>query len=210
MTKDISRSILHYLKKEYGNPATELRFVNLYELAVSVILSAQTTDKQVNAVTPELFKRYPSFADLSQAHQKEVASLIRSTGFYQNKAKNIINLAKKVTGELNGRLPNTLEELVRLPGIGRKSANVILAVGFHKPALAVDTHVLRVANRIGYIRSSIPFEVEKALTSFIPREEWSTAHLLFIKHGRMTCKARNPRCAECAIISLCDFEYKNL
>ncbi len=210
MTDDRSRRILHYLKKEYGNPVTELRFVNLYELAVSVILSAQTTDKQVNAVTPELFKRYPSFADLSQAHQTEVAALIRSTGFYQNKAKNIINLAKKVTGELNGKLPDTREELMRLPGIGRKSANVILAVGFHKPALAVDTHVLRVANRIGYIRTPVPFEVEKALTSFIPREEWSAAHLLFIKHGRTTCKARNPRCFECALISLCDFEYKNL
>lgn len=210
MTKNRSARIIKNLKKFYGNPDTELRFVNTYELAISVILSAQTTDTQVNAVTPVLFKRYPDFKSLSAAKSTEVESIIHSTGFYKNKTKNIINLAKKVIEKYGGELPDTLEELIALPGIGRKSANVILAVGFNKPALAVDTHILRISNRVGYSQSDDPYKAEMALTSFIPVSDWKKAHMLLIKHGRTICKARNPGCGECPITSLCDFEYKNL
>jgi endonuclease-3 len=210
MTKKRSARIIKNLKKFYGNPDTELLFVNAYELAISVILSAQTTDKQVNAVTPILFKRYPDFKSLSVAKSSEVESIIRSSGFYKNKAKNIINLAKKVIENHEGKLPDTLKELIELPGIGRKSANVILSVGFNKPALAVDTHILRISNRVGYSNSDDPYKAEMALTSLIPVNDWKKAHMLLIKHGRTICKARHPLCGECPITSLCDFEHKNL
>ncbi len=210
MTKNRSNKIIKNLKKFYGNPDTELSFVNTYELAISVILSAQTTDKQVNSVTPVLFRKYPDFKSLSVADSSEVESIIYSTGFYKNKAKNIINLAKEVSDKYQGKLPDTLEGLIELPGIGRKSANVILSVGFNKPALAVDTHILRISNRLGYANTEDPYKAEMLLTSFIPVGEWKKAHLIFIKHGRTICKARHPLCSECPITSLCDFEYKNL
>jgi endonuclease-3 len=210
MTKNRSNKIIKNLKKFYGNPDTELFFVNTYELAISVILSAQTTDKQVNSVTPALFRKYPDFKSLSGADSSEVESIIYSTGFYKNKAKNIINLAKEVTDKYQGKLPDTLEELIELPGIGRKSANVILSVGFNKPALAVDTHILRISNRVGYSNTDDPYKAEMLLTSFIPVGEWKKAHLILIKHGRTICKARHPLCSECPITSLCGFEHKNL
>ncbi len=193
------------LREFYGDPAPALRYGNTYELAVSVVLSAQTTDVQVNGVTPRLFKAYPDFASLSRASVPDVEAIIRSTGFYHNKARNIIALARAVIDTRGGKLPGTREELMQLPGMGRKSANVVLAMGFGVPAFAVDTHVYRVARRIGYTVSERIGEVEESLMHFAPREDWISGHLLFILHGRRTCRARNPLCPECPVNRLCDY-----
>jgi len=204
MTKDLSDKIIAGLQKYYRNVSPNLRYANLYELAVAVVLSAQTTDRQVNSVTGALFRKYPDFKTLAQARLADVRTMIRSTGFYRNKSKNIVNLAKQVMERFSGRLPDVREELVTLPGIGRKSANVILAMGFGKPALAVDTHVLRVAYRLAYTDLKKPLAVEKALMSFIPEKKWKLAHLLFIEHGRSLCRARKPLCHQCPINAYCD------
>lgn len=209
MTKERSRKIFERLKKFHGDPAPDLRFRNVYELAVSVVLSAQTTDKQVNSVTPALFERYPDFRSLSGAKVREVERIIKSTGFYHNKAKNIIGLAAGVIGDFNGKLPGTRGELMKLPGIGRKSANVILSVGFGVPALAVDTHIIRIANRIGYADTKDPDKVEDSLTSLLPPAEWKSAHLVLIRHGRTVCIARAPRCGDCPVSGLCDYARSN-
>ena len=208
MTKDKSDKIIKKLHKHYGKAVPDLKFAGLYQLAVSVVLSAQTTDSQVNAVTPELFKNYPGFVELSEAGAGHVEKIIRSTGFYRNKTKNIIALAKEIMISHAGKLPSTREELMRLPGIGRKSANVILSVGFGIPALAVDTHILRIANRLGYCNSDNPDEAEIAITSLVPEKLWTRTHLVLIKHGRMICKAKNPLCAECPIRDECFFDGK--
>ena len=205
MTKDKSRRILERLKKFYGQPHTELQFNNIYELTISVVLSAQTTDKQVNSVTPNLFKRFPDFRSLSRARLSEVESIIRRTGFYKNKAKYIVRLSKTVSVNYSDILPHTRKELTALPGIGRKSANVILSVGFDIPALAVDTHVMRIAGRLGYSNSKVPDHIEKALTSVIPENEWKTTHMVLIKHGRTLCKARNPLCIQCTVRTFCSY-----
>ncbi len=204
MTKNKSLKIIKQLKQEYGNVSTELAYINIYELSIAVILSAQTTDKQVNAVTPILFGKYTDFKCLSQATISDVEDIIKSIGLYKTKARNIINLSHEIIESYNGILPKTLGELIKLPGIGRKSANVILSVGFDKAAFAVDTHIKRIANRIGYKSSEDVYKIEQALTYYIPKEEWKVAHLLFIKHGRSICKARRPLCSECPIINLCD------
>lgn len=205
MTASRSGKILDRLRKYHGDPVPDLRFRNVFELAVSVVLSAQTTDRQVNAATPALFDRYPDFESLSAARIRDVERIIKSTGFYRNKAKNIVGLAAGVMDEFGGILPGTRDELMRLPGIGRKSANVILSVGFGIPALAVDTHIIRIANRIGYADSKNPDIVEKSLTSVIPAADWTFAHLVLIRHGRTICPARTPRCGECPVSGLCDY-----
>ncbi len=205
MTKERSRKIISLLRQYYGDVKPDLRFENLYQLAVSVILSAQTTDKQVNSATPELFHRYPSLDSLAAAEQGDVEQIIKSTGFFRNKAKNIIAMAKAVVERHGGKLPENREELTALPGIGRKSANVILSVGFGIPALAVDTHILRISKRIGYTESEDPLRVENDLTAMIPEAEWTEAHLVLIRHGRTLCPARKPLCSECPVNSLCDY-----
>lgn len=203
MNKNKSETILKKLADHYGDVEAQLQFKNIYQLAIAVILSAQTTDKQVNGATPDLFKRYPDFQSLSQAKQSDVETIIKSTGFFRNKAGNIIKLAKQVTEEYNGVLPESFDSLITLPGIGRKSANVILIIGLKKPAFPVDTHVFRLANRLGYANSENFLEVEKSLMEHIPSKDWSTAHLLLIHHGRNICKARNPLCTACPIRQHC-------
>lgn len=210
MTNKRSQKLFEKLAEYYGEPTPGLEFINIYQLAVSVVLSAQTTDKQVNSVTPRLFAIYKDFHSLSQAQITDVESIIKSTGFFRNKAKNIVGLARAVSQIHNGKLPATREELMALPGIGRKSANVILSVGYNIPALAVDTHVLRIANRLGYIQSKNPDQVEKSITATLPESDWKKAHLLLITHGRKTCNARSPLCSSCPILTLCVFEDKNL
>jgi endonuclease-3 len=209
MTRARSRRILRLLKEFHGTPRPDLSYRDTYQLAVAVVLSAQTTDAQVNTVTKRLFDRYPDFPSLARASRAAVEKIIRSTGFYHNKARHIIGLAGAVTKKFEGRLPQTMEELLTLPGIGRKSANVILGMGFLIPAFAVDTHVRRIANRLGYSGSPDPVKVEKALTAMIPRGEWITGHLLFITHGRKICTARSPRHEECPVSALCDFVKNN-
>jgi len=203
MTKELSRKIMQALRRHYPDVKPDLRYGNRYQLAVAVVLSAQTTDRQVNAVTGALFRAYPDFESLARARPSDVMRLVRSTGFYRNKSKNIIEMAKAVTAGHGGSLPGSREELERLPGIGRKSANVILSMGFGVPALAVDTHVMRIANRLGYADSKDPRAVERALTAYIPERHWTLAHLLLIRHGRAVCRARRPLCDRCPVNPLC-------
>lgn len=210
MDRKTSDKIISSLFNFYGEVKADLDFKNTYQLAVAVVLSAQTTDKQVNGVTGELFSRYPDFKTLGEAKQKDVEKIIKSTGFYRNKAENIIKMGRTVTEQFKGKLPRDRESLTTLPGVGRKSANVILSVGFGIPALAVDTHVMRIANRLGYIESENPFKIEEALSTLIPEEKWNDAHLLLIRHGRSICKARNPLCGECPIEKLCGSSDKTL
>jgi len=191
------------LRRHYPDVRPDLRYSNRYQLAVSVVLSAQTTDRQVNSVTGELFRTYPGFRELALARSADVRKIIRSTGFYRNKTKNIIELSKTVAKKHGGRLPGSREELEQLPGIGRKSANVILSMGFGVPALAVDTHVSRIAKRLAYAGSRNPLAVERALTSYIPERQWKLAHLLLIRHGRSVCRARRPLCDRCPVNSYC-------
>jgi endonuclease-3 len=205
MTNKRSGKILSSLYNYYGETNPDLKFTDIYELTIAVVLSAQTTDKQVNSVTGDLFRIYPNFESLSKAAISDVERIIKSTGFYKNKAKNIVLLSQMVCGRFNGRLPDNIESLIELPGVGRKSANVILSIGFNKPGLAVDTHVLRISNRLGYSSSESPLEVEKDLCKIIDPSEWKKTHLLFIKHGRELCKARNPKCGLCPVKKNCNY-----
>ena len=203
MNKKKAEKIIQGLDAYYGKALPGLAFKDIYQLTIAVVLSAQTTDRQVNAVTGALFAEYPDFKSLSEAPLPKIEEIIKSTGFYHTKAKNIIALSQAVKERFGGTIPNDLDKLTGLPGIGRKSANVILSIGFGMPALAVDTHVGRIANRLGFVSSDDPFKVEKALTSVIPSDKWTMTHLLFITHGRKICTARKPSCEQCPIKKLC-------
>lgn len=203
MTPEKSEKILKTLSEYYGDVKADLDFRNIYELTVAVVLSAQTTDKQVNSVTGKLFAKYPDFGSLAKARISDVEKIVKSTGFYHSKAKNIVMLSRKVTSTYNGELPRDMESLLTLPGVGRKSANVILSIGYGIPGLAVDTHVGRIAKRLGYTESDNPDKTEKDLCRIIPPEKWRNTHLLFIKHGRTVCRSRNPECGACPISDYC-------
>jgi endonuclease-3 len=207
MTKKISRqkaaSIIEKLEEIYGVPEPDLNFKNLYQLTIAVVLSAQTTDKQVNIATVKLFEEYSSFKSLAAAETSRVEALIKSTGFYHTKSKNIIALSKIITEKYKGKLPEAHDELTSLPGVGRKTANVILSIGFGIPALAVDTHVSRLAQRLAFSISDKPDAIEKDICSLLPPAAWTKTHLLLIKHGRILCKARNPLCQECELKKIC-------
>jgi len=203
MDKKRSAEIISLLRSRYGDAKPALEYRTLYELCIAVVLSAQTTDKQVNTVTPLLFSRYPDFASLALANVSDLEKIIHSTGFYKNKASNISKLAKKVVSDFEGKLPGRRDQLESLPGVGRKTTNVILSQGFGIPALAVDTHVGRLARRLGYTEEENPDRVEKALCSFIPEKDWTQSHLLFIIHGRTVCMAKNPDCSCCPVEKLC-------
>ena len=196
-------SLIEKLEQIYGVPEPDLNFKNIYQLTIAVVLSAQTTDKQVNIATVKLFSKYSSFKSLAEAQISNIEALIKSTGFYHTKSKNIIALSKIITEKYKGALPSTLEELTRLPGVGRKTANVILSIGFGIPALAVDTHVSRLAQRLGFSSSDKPDTIEKDVCSLLDPDVWTKTHLLLIKHGRMLCKARNPLCPECELKKMC-------
>ncbi len=174
-----------------------------YELIVAVALSAQTTDVSVNKITPALFARYPSPAELAAANQGEVEEMIKTIGLYKNKAANIIKLAQKLVEDYDSEVPDSYEELISLPGVGRKTANVVLAEAFGVPRIAVDTHVFRVSNRIGLTDAKDVLGTEKELMARVPREDWIGLHHLLIFHGRKTCIARKPRCEECRLSELC-------
>jgi endonuclease-3 len=207
MTKKMSpakgAAIIRKLEEIYGLPEPDLKFKNLYQLIIAVVLSAQTTDRQVNSVTKDLFIKYRDFKSLAAASAGEVESIIKSTGFYHTKAKNIIALAREITEKYNAKVPETMKELTALPGVGRKTANVVMSIGFGIPALAVDTHVSRLAQRLGFSTHKEPDKIEKDVCSLLPPETWTKAHLLLIKHGRILCKARNPLCEDCALNKNC-------
>ena len=183
--------------------ATELHHRNPYELTVATILSAQTTDKMVNLATPELFARYPTAADLAGADPSDVQRIIKPTGFYQNKARSIIACARAIVDRFGGEVPSRMEDLITLPGIGRKTANVILGVGFGVPGFAVDTHVTRLTNRLGLVATRDPEKIEALVTKMVPPPEWTGLSLRLILHGRRVCFARRPNCEGCVLNDFC-------
>ena len=203
MDQQLSNRLMDKLTQFHGDVTPDLNFSNNYELIIAVVLSAQTTDIQVNKVTKGLFSKYSNFHELANANFEDVMERIKTIGFFRVKAKNIINLSKMVLEMFNGKLPNTRDELMRLPGVGRKTANVVLSIAFDIPAFAVDTHVKRLGNRLGYSESDNPLQVEKDITKYIPAKKWSYTHLLLIRHGRDICKARTYDCSKCPIDDIC-------
>jgi endonuclease-3 len=191
------------LKAIYSDAKCSLDFKSPYELLVATILSAQCTDKRVNMVTPELFKRYPSPQKMAVASQSDVETLIRSTGFYKNKAKNIIQCCKDIVTKHEGRVPNTIEELSNLAGVGRKTANVVLGNAFGVPGMVVDTHVTRITNLLGLSKGKDAVKIEKQLEMVIEKSDWIIFSHLLIEHGRQVCIARRPQCSSCQLLELC-------
>ena len=200
--KERKNRILRLLEETYPDAGPELHFTNPYETLVATILSAQCTDRQVNRVTPAVFARYPDDAAMAEAREEDLYPMVRSCGF-KNKAGNIIAACGKIQREYGGRVPDTMEDLTSLPGVGRKTANVVLSNAYGIPAFAVDTHVFRVSNRLGLCRADTPEETEKQMTGLIPREKWGRAHHWLIWHGRRICRAQHPLCGECPMRDLC-------
>ena len=182
---------------------TELAHRDPFQLLIATILSAQTTDRSVNSITPELFSRYPTAADLAAADPAVVEDLIKPTGFFRLKTGRIIGASRKLVELFGGEVPGNIEDLVKLPGIGRKTANVILGVGFGVPGFAVDTHVRRLTNRLKLVSTKDPVKIERQVCSIVPKEEWTGLSLRLILHGRRICIARRPRCEECILNDFC-------
>ncbi len=200
--------ILDLLIKTYPDVKCALNFSTPYELLVATILSAQCTDVRVNIITGELFKEYNTPAKMLELTEEELGEKIKSCGLYKNKSRNILAATVMLAAEFNGEVPDTIEELLKLPGVGRKTANVVLANAFGKPAIAVDTHVFRVSNRLGIAKGKTPEVVEKGLMKAFPEEMWGYAHHLLIAHGRNLCSARNPKCCECPLAPYCSYFTK--
>jgi len=204
-----AKKITTLLLKKYPNPRTALNFTNPLELLVATILSAQCTDARVNEVTKTLFKKYRSAKDFAAADPKAFENEIRPTGFFKNKAKMIIGCCQKLVRDFKGQVPQTLEELTTLPGVGRKTANVVLGSAFGKQAIAVDTHVLRVSNRLGIAHSENPDKVEEELIRQVPNSKLTAFNLAMILHGRETCTARSPKCGRCVLYDECGWPEKS-
>jgi len=200
--------IREILKKTYPDVKTQLDYLNPFELLVATILSAQCTDKQVNAVTAVLFKKLKTPHDFAVAPLEMIEELIRPTGYFRNKAKSIKHCAKVLAEKHNDKVPQTLEELVQLPGVGRKTANVVLGAAFGVPGIVVDTHVARIAKRLGLTDKDDPVKIEFDLMEIIPQKEWNDFSLRLIYFGRAVCKARKPACAACPLYELCDYPDK--
>lgn len=198
------QAIRNWFKTQYPIAETELHYNSPWELIVAVVLSAQCTDKRINQVTPALFKAFPTPQRMAGKEPEEVFEYIRSVSYPNNKAKHLVGLASKLTEKFNGLVPDKLEELITLPGVGRKTANVILSVLYDKPAFAVDTHVFRVSRRLGLTKAAkTPLETEKQLMKIFPPEEVPIAHHWLILHGRYQCTARNPKCPDCGLKEIC-------
>ena len=192
------------LAREHPDARTALRHENPWQLAVATILSAQCTDERVNMVTPTLFERWPTAADLAGARPREVEEVIRPTGFFRNKTRSLLGMAQAVVGSHGGKIPETMEDLVQLPGIGRKTANVILGNAFGKDeGVVVDTHVRRLARRLNFTSHNDPKKIELDLMDLFPRERWTMLAHILIFHGRRVCVARRPKCEECVVSHLC-------
>lgn len=208
--KERFRQFLDYFTQHYPEPKTELTFGNPYELLVAVILSAQCTDKRINQITPALFARFPEAESLAAASADEVFTYIRSVSYPNNKAKHLVGMARALMERFGGEIPATVEELQTLPGVGRKTAHVILSVVYNEPTMAVDTHVSRVSHRLGLapLTATTPLAVEKALMPYIPKEYVPKAHHWLILHGRYVCVARTPKCDICALKGFCKYYEK--
>lgn len=208
MNRKQKEQILEKLEALYPEAKAELHFTSPYEMLVATMLSAQCTDKQVNRVTPAVFARYPDAAAMAEAAEEELYPMVKSCGF-KSKAGNIIAACRIIRDEHGGEVPRIREELTRLPGVGRKTANVVLSNAFGIPAFAVDTHVFRVSNRLGLCRADTVEETEKQMTALIPEEKWGQAHHWLIWHGRRVCKAQRPLCESCGLRDVCPYGRKN-
>ena len=207
MTKAKKEEALKILEDMYPEAKAELVFSNPYEMLVATMLSAQCTDKQVNKVTPAVFSRYPDPVSMADAKEEDLYPMVKSCGF-KSKAGNIIAACRKIRDEHGGVVPDSMEALTALPGVGRKTANVVLYNAYGIPAFAVDTHVFRVSNRIGLCRAETVEETERQMTKLIPREKWGNAHHWLIWHGRRICKAQRPLCEECGLKEICESARK--
>lgn len=203
-TKDLALKIDALLSEAYPNAQCELHFTNPYELLVATILSAQCTDTRVNQVTPKLFARFPNAFALAQANLTELENIIKPTGFFRNKAKVLLGVAKALVEKHQGEVPPDLEALVALPGVGRKTANVVLGTAFGlATGIVVDRHVARVTQRLGLVTNGDPERIEKELMTLFPKESWIALSHRLILHGRYVCQARKPRCSQCVLASVC-------
>ncbi|KXK42570.1 MAG: endonuclease III [Chitinophagaceae bacterium] len=209
--KDKYAFVIDYFSKQSPNAETELIYDNPFQLLTAVILSAQCTDKRVNATTPILFERFPDANTMAQANFEELFSIIKSISYPNSKTKYLIGMAKMIFEKFDGEIPMTVEQLVQLPGVGRKTANVITSVIDNQPNMAVDTHVFRVSNRIGLtLNSKTPLQTEKELIKHIPKMFIYKAHHWLILHGRYVCVARNPKCNICGLTSICNYYKKEI
>jgi endonuclease-3 len=209
--KERFQAFVEHFSTRFPEAETELHYSNPFELLVAVVLSAQCTDKRINQVTPALFKRFPDAKSLAESSVEEIFSYIRSVSYPNNKAKHLLGLGQKITDQFAGEVPETMEDLQSLPGVGRKTANVIASVIYNQPAMAVDTHVFRVSQRLGLVpkTANTPLKVEMALIKNLPDEVIATAHHWLILHGRYICLARTPQCTKCDITHFCAFYQKN-
>jgi endonuclease-3 len=198
-----ARRVVRTLKRIYPDPRCALGFRNPFELYVATVLSAQCTDERVNQVTPLLFARYPDAPALAAAPRAAIEAIVRPTGFFRNKAKSIHEGARRIVEAFHGVVPRTLEELITIPGTGRKTANVILGCAFAVPGITVDTHVRRLAQRLGWTKQTDPVKIEFELMEILPKRDWTQASLLLIQHGRRICLARKPNCPACAVLERC-------
>ena len=205
--RDTRQEILRILAATYPEARPELNFSNPYETLVAVMLSAQCTDKQVNKVTPAVFRDFPTVADMAAIDADTLYPYVKSCGF-KSKSQNIVAACRMIMENYGGQVPDTMEALTSLPGVGRKTANVVMSTAFGKPAIAVDTHVFRVSNRLGLCRADTVEETERQMTRLIPREKWGQAHHWLIWHGRRLCRAQRPLCQECALRDLCPSAQK--
>ncbi len=206
--RERAEAIFAVLQKEIPRPVTELVYETPWQLLAAAVLSAQSTDKQVNFVTKSLFNKYPGPADMASLTPDELAKEIKTLGLFRNKSKHLVAAARVVMDQHGGDVPRTRKQLMALPGVGRKTANVVMSVAFGIPALAVDTHVFRVANRLGLANAKTPEQTEKQLMRAIPRLLWADAHHWLILHGRYTCIARSPRCSTCLVTDYCQYYKK--
>lgn len=197
--RDRAAAVLELLRDAYPDATTELKYRNTFELLIVTILSAQATDKSVNRVSPTLFQIYPDAPSLASADPRVVMSLIRHIGLYRTKARNVILVARKLVADHGGVVPNDFDALLALPGVGRKTANVVLATAFGRPAIAVDTHVARLARRLGFSSEDHPDRVEDDLESLFPEDSWILVHHALVLHGRRVCQARSPNCGSCSL-----------
>lgn len=203
-------AILNILHETYKDSKTALNYNSPFELLIAVILSAQCTDNRVNVITARMFPRLNTPEKMGALTQEEMENEIRDCGLYRAKAKNILATCHMLVEKFNSTVPNTIEELMELPGVGKKTANVIVSVVYNVPAIAVDTHVFRVSHRLGLAKGADPLATEKELQKAIPMQDWGDAHHWLIWHGRKICKARNPLCKECPLLEVCGFKEKNL
>ena len=210
--KERFRLLIDYFTKNYPEPSTELKYSNSFHLLIAVILSAQCTDKRINIVTPALFRDFPTPEHLAHSNFDEVFPYIKSVTYPNNKTKYLLGMAKMLVEKFDSKVPENVADLQKLPGVGRKTANVIAAVIYNKPVLAVDTHVFRVSKRIGLVNSdsTTPLSVERQLVRFIPKDLITRAHHWLILHGRYICIARNPKCNKCGLKHFCRFYEKNI